>query len=125
MLEAHFFKAPPGCNIAPLNHRIDSMQVIPGQCQSGETLDDRCSHSFVPIVGVADDDPNFAASVGSINVFERTVADQCLVCVHREEFVLGSGKILRISVAERSLPLLNLVEMLYQPHAQLLLYRGR
>jgi hypothetical protein len=29
------------------------------------------------------------------------------------------------SVAERSLPLLNLVEMLYQPHAQLLLYRGR
>ena len=30
-----------------------------------------------------------------------------------------------ISVAERSLPLLNLVEMLYQPRAQLLLYRGR
>src|SRR5438105_8616950 len=30
-----------------------------------------------------------------------------------------------ISVAERSLPLLNLVEMLYQPRAQLLLHRGR
>jgi IS1 family transposase len=29
------------------------------------------------------------------------------------------------SVAERSLPLLNLVEMLYQPRAQLLLNRGR
>ena len=29
------------------------------------------------------------------------------------------------SVAERLLPLLNLVEMLYQPRAQLLLYRGR
>ena len=29
------------------------------------------------------------------------------------------------SVAERSLPLLNLVEILYQPRAQLLLYRGK
>src|SRR5262245_11764913 len=29
------------------------------------------------------------------------------------------------SVAERSLPLLNLVEMLYQPRAQVLLYRRR
>ena len=29
MLEAHFFKATPGCDIAPVNHGIHPMQVIP------------------------------------------------------------------------------------------------
>ena len=39
MLEADFFKAPPGGNIAPLNDCIYSMQVIDGERQGGETCD--------------------------------------------------------------------------------------
>jgi hypothetical protein len=39
MLEAHFLKAPPGGDIASLNHSIDLMQVIDSQCQSGKLFD--------------------------------------------------------------------------------------
>ena len=69
MLEAYFFEATPGCAIAPLNDGIYSMQVIDGQCQRGEPCDHQGSHSFVPIVGVADDNAYFAASMGGINMF--------------------------------------------------------
>jgi hypothetical protein len=68
ILEAHFLKAPLGCDIVPLNDGIDSMQVIPGKCQGGETFDDRCSHSFVSVVGVAYDNAYFAASIGRVNM---------------------------------------------------------
>ena len=53
------------------------------------------SEPFVPIVWVTDDDPDFAASMGGINVFQCTVADEDCVSVHREQFMLSSGKILR------------------------------
>ena len=39
MVEANFFKATSGRDIAPLNHGIYSMQVIDGQSQGGETCD--------------------------------------------------------------------------------------
>src|SRR5205823_3602401 len=84
MVEAHFFKATPGRAIVPLNNRIYSMQAIPGKCQGGETFDDRCSHSFVPVVRVADDDAYFTALMGGINMFERPVADENFISVHRE-----------------------------------------
>src|SRR5262245_36474901 len=106
MLEARFFKATPGRDIAPLNHSIDPMQGIPGKCQRGETCDHPDSQSFVPIVWITNDDAYFAVLMESINVFQRTVADQHLVGVHREEFMLGSGKILRI-------PLLDFIEGAY------------
>src|SRR6266540_4394125 len=96
MLEAHFCKATPGRNIAPLNDGIDSMQVIPGQCHSGETGDRQGSQSFVPILFFANDHAYFAASMGGINMFERTVADEHFISIHREEFMLSSGKVLRI-----------------------------
>jgi hypothetical protein len=38
MLEAHLFEATSGCDFAPLNHSIDSMQVIPGKCQGGNDV---------------------------------------------------------------------------------------
>src|SRR5438445_11888965 len=100
MLEARFFKAPPGCDIAPLNDGIDSMQVIPGKCQGGETCDRKRSQPLVPILWVTDDDAYFTASMGRINRFERTVTDQRLVRVHREDVMLGSGKILRIPLLD-------------------------
>ena len=68
MLEAYFFKASSGRNIAPLNHGIYSMQVIPGKCHRGDLSDHHGSHSFVPILFFANDDPNFAASMGGINM---------------------------------------------------------
>src|SRR5262252_2277130 len=78
MLEAYFFKAPPGRHIASLNDGVDSMQVISGKCQGGEMAGDRCSHSFIPIVGVAYDNAYFAAAMGRIKVFQGTVADEVL-----------------------------------------------
>src|SRR5712691_1132492 len=84
MVETDFFKAPPGRDISPLNHGIDAMQVIDGECQSSEMCDRLGSHSLVPIVEVADDDPNFAASMGGINMFQRTVADERFLSIHRE-----------------------------------------
>jgi len=68
MVEAHFFKATPGRDIASLNDSIDSMQVIDSQCQGGETLDHHGSQPLVPRVWVADDDAYFAAAMGSINM---------------------------------------------------------
>jgi hypothetical protein len=68
MLEAHFFKATPGCDIAPVNHGIHPMQVIPSKCQGGETCDRQGSQSLVPILFFADDDADFALSMGRINM---------------------------------------------------------
>src|SRR5207253_10185530 len=94
MLEAHFCKATPGCDIAPLNNAIHPMQVIDGQCQGGEMGDDPGSYPLVPIVWVTDDDPDFAASMGGIHMEKRTVADERVISIHREDCMLGSGKIL-------------------------------
>ena len=96
MVEAHFLKATPGCDIAPLNDGIHPMQVIPGKCQRGETCDRQGSQSFVPILFFADDDAYFAASMGRINMGQRPVTDQRLVRVHCEELMLSSGKVRRI-----------------------------
>jgi hypothetical protein len=82
MLEADFLKATLGCAIASLNHGIHSMQVIDRECQGGETSDCRCSQSFVLILFFANDNAYFAASMGSIKVFQRTVADEDCISVH-------------------------------------------
>src|SRR5262249_10517046 len=84
MLEAHFFKATPGRDIAPLNHCIHPMQVILGKGQRGELFDYHGTEPFVPIAHVTDDDPYFAASLRGVYMFKRTVADEHLVSVHRE-----------------------------------------
>src|SRR5215831_1668666 len=84
MLEAYFFKATSRCHIASLNDGIHPMQVIDGACQGGETCDHHDSQSFVPIVRITDDDPDFAASMGGINMFQRTVADEDFVSIHSE-----------------------------------------
>jgi hypothetical protein len=63
MAEAHFFKTPLGRHIAPLNHGIDSMQVINGECQSGKMCDRLGSYSLVPILFFANDNAYFAASM--------------------------------------------------------------
>lgn len=68
MLEAYFFKATPGRHIAPLNDGIHPMQVIPGQCQRGETGDRQGSQSLVPILFFANDHAYFAVSMGRINM---------------------------------------------------------
>src|SRR4029453_13814343 len=94
MLEAHFFKAPSRRAISPLNHGIDSRQVIDGECQGGETCPCRCSHSFVPIVRVANDNAYFAALVGRINMFERAVPDECFISIHSEQPILSFGEVL-------------------------------
>src|SRR4051812_4050175 len=96
MLKAHLFKAPPGRFIPSLNHRIQPVQMIPSECQGGEMCDHLGSKSFVPGVWVTDDNANFAVSMDHINMFQRPVANQRLVSVHREELMLGSGKVLRI-----------------------------
>jgi hypothetical protein len=73
MLEAHLLTATPGCDGAPVNDGIDSMQVILGPCERGETSDHRGSPSLVPIVWVADDEASCAAAMGGIKMFARTV----------------------------------------------------
>src|SRR4029453_18655560 len=66
------------------------------KCQGGETCDRQGSQSLVPILFFADDDADFALSMGRINMGQRTVTDERLVSVHCEELMLGSGKVLRI-----------------------------
>ena len=68
----------------PYDHSIHPMQVLPGKCQGDETCDHQDSQSFILIMWVTDTNPDFAASLGSIHRFERTVADQHLVSVRCE-----------------------------------------